>query len=544
MTDRRRDSLKSGEITRRGDADGDAAADGTQHRLPLGLSVVARHARELSRLPVPQGTESLGRKRLMAAASLEARPLSEPANSATRQEARAFRTFTPEAVWAALRQHGAWVAAAAVLLLSLSGYAALRPQPLTFASLKTLSALDPQAPAPASQAAALTYSTRGGQPSASNYLVAPAHESASLKFSDGSEVTAAPGARLRVDSTHSRGARVLVEQGVARASVTHRDQTNWVFVAGPFDVRITGTSFTLSWDGAEQVLDLTLHEGSVEVDSALGANGIKVKTGQRFHASVTEGTMQLLAADSPDLADATTPEASSSDNDASDILAAASDERGLSRSARRLARREHSGRVARRRGWRERVTQAREARETGETRRRHPASRADRQDEETLVEPQSEASFTDLVRAGAFEQVVSAATQAGLAKTLQRNSAQDVRALADAARYLHRTELAVRSLTVLRTRFPGTHQSSAAAFLLGRTYENAEQLEAARHFYELYERETPGGEFAAEALAGRMRTVTSLQGSEAGSALARQYLQRYPRGVHSKTARALARSSK
>jgi TolA-binding protein len=122
---------------------------------------------------------------------------------------------------------------------------------------------------------------------------------------------------------------------------------------------------------------------------------------------------------------------------------------------------------------------------------------------------------------------------------LERNSAEDVRALADAARYLHRTELAVRSLTVVRARFPGSHHSAAAAFLLGRTYENAEQPQAARRFYELYERESPNGEFAAEALAGRMRIIASIDGKDASRAIAQQYLERYPRGVHAKTARQL-----
>jgi exodeoxyribonuclease VII large subunit len=92
---------------------------------------------------------------------------------------------------------------------------------------------------------------------------------------------------------------------------------------------------------------------------------------------------------------------------------------------------------------------------------------------------------------------------------------------------------------VLRARFPGTHHSAAAAFLLGRTYENAEQAQAARRFYELYERESPSGEFAAEALAGRMRIVASQDGVSAGRALAEQYLARYPHGVHAKTARQL-----
>lgn len=64
-------------------------------------------------------------------------------------------------------------------------------------------------------------------------------------------------------------------------------------MAGPFDVHITGTRFTLAWDAAAQAVDLTLIDGSVEVQSPLGASQILVKTGQRFRASLIAGTMQL-----------------------------------------------------------------------------------------------------------------------------------------------------------------------------------------------------------------------------------------------------------
>jgi hypothetical protein len=525
MTKRPFDSRHSGEIMR------DGQLDGTGEKLPRGLLAVVQHARQLTRSPAREVTERLGRDRLLAAASMQPRPAS------------AKNPFGGRGVWARLRAASrfetwhAWSAVAAVACLAVLGYTLL---PMSLGTSSTLLNSPGLARSPSAPLAAagvlpsdqpLTYSTSGGQPSASNYLVAPAHASANLRFSDGSDVAASPSARLRVDSVQARGARVLLEDGVARANITHRENTNWVFVAGPFDVRITGTTFTLAWDAADQVLDLTLHEGSVEVASPLGASHIKVKTGQHFHASVTEGTMQLLAAD----AERAAPEA-----EAGQQLAAADQALAAEHSkAGNRTQRSQRGRAARVAHRRAKSAERRAARLADQD----EPLRSDRdrnQDDQGATGPQlAAASYADLVRAGAFEQVVTAATQAGLARTLAHNSAEDVRALADAARYLHRTELAVRSLTVLRTRFPGSHHSAAAAFLLGRTYENAEQPQASRRFYELYERESPSGEFAAEALAGRMRTVASLEGESAGRAIAQQYLQRYPRGVHAKTARQL-----
>lgn len=524
MTDRPNDSRHSGEISR-------LARDGESGDSPsLGLQAVLQHARQLTHMPARESTERFGRERLLAAAGQRARAPKGAANP-----------FAGRGVWARLservarwthsheiagfRAWGALAAAACLATLGYLGYSELASDGSKAARSLPLTAATHSHDAQHSKDQPLTYTTSGGQPSASNYLVAPAHDSASLRFSDGTEVTAAPGSRLRVDSTQSNGARVLLEQGEARANVTHRDDTRWMFVAGPFDVRITGTTFTLSWDAADQVLDLTLHEGSVEVESPLGASHLKVKTGQRFHASVTDGTMQLLAADgtAPATRIGTGSEAEASDAVEADEPAQA---KPSARSRARSARAAALAALAQRRAAR------------AERRAARHSEREEESDSAASLQLAA-ASYADLVRAGAFEQVVNAATKAGLAQTLERNSAEDVRALADAARYLHRTELAVRSLTVLRARFPGSHHSAAAAFLLGRTYENAEQAQAARRFYELYERESPNGEFAAEALAGRMRIIASVDGKDASRAIAQQYLDRYPRGVHAKTARQL-----
>jgi len=116
----------------------------------------------------------------------------------------------------------------------------------------------------------------------------------------------------------------------------------------------------------------------------------------------------------------------------------------------------------------------------------------------------------------------------------------DLRSLADAARYTSRNDLAERSLVALRQRFSGSGQSAAAAFLLGRTYESSGQLAAAQRWYETYYSESPDGEFAAEALAGKMRAVATSRGSSAAKPIALEYLSRYPKGVHVKTARKIA----
>lgn len=493
-----------------------AAVSDPADALPRGMRELARHAQQLARTPVRESTDRFSRELLLAAAMRKA-----PARALGFEE-RA-NPFGGKSVWArfglaSLAQRPYVSGFALVVLASalLLGYLQLDARSL---GTLPLAAATPQSQAH-EEGAPLSYSSSGGQPAASNYLVAPAHDSASLHFSDGSEITAAPGTRLRVDSTQANGARVLLEDGSARARITHREHTSWKLVAGPFDVRITGTAFTLAWDAADQVLDLTLHEGSVEVESPLGATHLKVKTGQRFHASVTDGTMQLLAADAP----AASAERAQEPSAETAVTQPVTQPRAKSSEGR--ARRLSAHKAGRRLSRAERRANAASARNA-------------REDEEDGAGDVASASYADLVRAGAFEQVVTAATQAGLAQTLEHDSAENVRALADAARYLHRTELAVRSLTVLRTRFPGTHHSAAAAFLLGRTYENAEQPAAARRFYELYERESPSGEFAAEALAGRMRTVASLEGASAGRAIAEQYLERYPRGVHAKTAKQL-----
>jgi transmembrane sensor len=131
----------------------------------------------------------------------------------------------------------------------------------------------------------LAYEVRGAR-SDGPYISAPATTPVTVAFADGSAIEAAPGARLRVDEPRATGARVLVERGRASVHVQHRTGSAWNFVAGPFDVHVTGTRFELSWDPSGEAMDLSLYEGSVEVRGPFAEAPIAVRAGQRFRAEV------------------------------------------------------------------------------------------------------------------------------------------------------------------------------------------------------------------------------------------------------------------
>lgn len=351
----------------------------------------------------------------------------------------------------------------------------------------------------------ITYEIAGGSRFESGYLSARPDRSAIIRFSDGSAIDAAPGTRLRVDSTMNDGARVLLERGSANAQIHHGNTSSWLFVAGPFEVHVVGTRFTLAWDPSQEEVDLALDEGTVELKSPLGQGPFVVRKGQKFHASLLTRTVRMEDASAATAmvspaAEAPEPPAASAQETSSNASAATGEEVGASPNANLPS-----------------------------TPLKSSAVRHD--------------SWQSLVSHGRFLSVVDAAEARGIDNCLSSCSLGDVRALADAARYTGRSDLAERSLFAIRQRASGGSQRSAAAFLLGRTSESRGQVGAANTWYDTYLSESPNGEFAADALAGKMRVTVRMHGSAAAKPLAMQYLQRYPNGVHADTARKIAGSN-
>jgi hypothetical protein len=140
---------------------------------------------------------------------------------------------------------------------------------------------------------------------------------------------------------------------------------------------------------------------------------------------------------------------------------------------------------------------------------------------------------------GNFGEVVEAAEARGIDTTLSRAPLADVVALADAARYSHDRALAKRGLLAERSRFIGSAEARAAAFVLGTMADDGAAHDEAIRWYDTYLAESPSGSFAAEALGRKMVALTASGDPVGAATIARQYLRRFPRGAHATYARDL-----
>jgi hypothetical protein len=356
---------------------------------------------------------------------------------------------------------------------------------------------------------ALRYEVIGAQKDGA-YVSAPNDAAASVHFTDDTVVEVAAASQLRVEDTSRRGARVLLERGLAKVHVVHRERTHWTFEAGPFEVLVTGTRFDLSWDPAAEVMVLKLHEGSVEIQTPFGATPVALHAGQDFRADLHERSMTTTdggviagehssAAPSGASASAVAAPGASVASVASVVSEAAAG--GTSAGLLSL-----------------------------------PASSAN------SPTTASTRPWPKLVAAGQFTALLAQANERGTSNCLRACSASDLSALADAARYTGRTDLADQSLRALRGRFAREPEGRSAAFLLGRLREGQGAASDARTWYERYSNEAPGGPYAAEALAGKMRTTLTLEGRAAAEPIAQDYLRRYPTGVQAGTAHGIVGS--
>jgi hypothetical protein len=105
-----------------------------------------------------------------------------------------------------------------------------------------------------------------------------------LRFSEGSSIILHESTRLRVLTTDTRGARMLIEDGTVDASIASAriGKKHWSFEAGPFQVLVTGTRFTLSYRALHQSFGLATHEGQVVVSGACLDRPTPVAAGSRI----------------------------------------------------------------------------------------------------------------------------------------------------------------------------------------------------------------------------------------------------------------------
>jgi TolA-binding protein len=155
----------------------------------------------------------------------------------------------------------------------------------------------------------------------------------------------------------------------------------------------------------------------------------------------------------------------------------------------------------------------------------------------------AERRWRDALANGEWDEILADAERDGIDRTLQTAPSDDLFALADAARYRRRTDLARTTLLTHRRRFPSSPRSLDAIFLLGRVEElRAGGRAPAIEWYDEYLSRAPTGTYAAEALGRKMVLTKELVGPESARAIAEEYLRRFPQGSYAGAARALERA--
>jgi len=145
-----------------------------------------------------------------------------------------------------------------------------------------------------------------------------------------------------------------------------------------------------------------------------------------------------------------------------------------------------------------------------------------------------------LVVQGRHARVLDEADARGIDGVIATASEADLGAVADAARYAGRRDLARRALLALRSRFGSSPRAVSASFLLGRLMDDGGSSREAVEWYDRYLAEAPGGPFVPEAQGRRMLALRRLGDLEASRRAADDYLRRFPGGPYAGVASEIA----
>jgi TolA-binding protein len=341
----------------------------------------------------------------------------------------------------------------------------------------------------------LTYQVEGGSVLEGGYLRASGDAGVKLAFNEGSEFVFTPGTRGRLRSVDEEGASVAIESGTAHFQVTPSDNWRWRVEVGPFLVTVKGTVFSVAWDPGRERFELRLRRGRVEVSGPVSDGSLALRGGQRLVVDLAKGETRITE-DLPEQA-----------LDGGDDPA--------NRSTAPRASGQASG-------------------STAEPSGPNPASIGSAKAKQS----KHDRRWAEELASGNWDRIIQDVERAGVGATLNSASSEELFALADAARYRRRTELAREALLAQRRRYPG---STRALFLLGRVEESHGGATAAVVWYDEYLARAPTGAYAAEALGRKMTITSKVGGPEKARPLAAEYLRRFPKGSYAGSARAILR---
>ncbi len=329
----------------------------------------------------------------------------------------------------------------------------------------------------------------GGKMLDGGYLAELGGKGVALSFNEGSRFTLSPGSRGRLRSVTHAGARFALDTGSAEFRITPSRDHEWWVEAGPFAVSVRGTDFSVGWEPSSERFEIQLRHGRVAVSGPLVGDELVLKPGQRLTVNLPKGETVISEAPPGPLAEQAPPHAAP---------AASALEPEVPQPAASAP--ESAGSASKSPGL----------------------------------------SFREALAKGEWERILAEVERQGVDVSLRTLPSDDLFAVADAARYRRRPDLARSALLAHRSRFPASPRSLDALFLLGRAEELAAGTRrAAIARYDEYLSRAPKGTYAAEALGRKMILLKDFEGTESARKVAGEYLQRFPNGSHAKAARKL-----
>jgi len=402
--------------------------------------------------------------------------------------------------------------------------------------------------------------------------VAEADQALDMRFSDGSNLRLEPGTNSRVTRLTRDSAHVGLEQGTLDVRVVPNGDKLWVLAVGPFSVTVVGTRFQVSWDQKTKHFSMTMRRGKVMVHGPTLGERELVK-GESVDVWVGARRMVFTAAGARPVArvEATRPQEESEPvqvprapaNKASLPLVGGEEVQGQAAPAKpeRLAAAPKVHRRQARTG-RQRASAPSSALPTQGTMPLEPPPSPPKPDREEptparetppVAEPEAPVRDEppppapakdpppptasprpwDLASSGKYSQAMAAARKIGWDKILTSARAEQLAALATAARTQGSPGIAMKLLKAIRRRFPATASAAEATFTLGTiSVHQIKDHDDAASWFKLYLKQWPEGPLA---LAARGRLVECLhragRGAEACAA-ARAYRTDHPRGPH------------
>jgi ferric-dicitrate binding protein FerR (iron transport regulator)/TolA-binding protein len=365
----------------------------------------------------------------------------------------------------------------------------------------------------AEPAAAQLYHIEGGSVLEGGYLRESGHTGVKLLFNEGSRFALAPGTRGRLRAADKNGARVAIEQGTASFQVTPSTDRRWFVEVGPFLVAVKGTIFTVSWDAASERFELRLRDGRVVVSGPVSGGDIVLRAGQRL-VVILPTAESTITEEGPDEGPDEGPAQAASEEGATSALPATP-----TQSLRSVHTKE---------------------RPAGTNGTSIPATAATVATPSAGMKAGRDRRWTDDLASGRWDRILDEVEQSGVEDALANASSEDLYALANAARYRRRMDLARAALLAERRRFPTSSRALDATFLLGRVEESRDRgMARAIAWYDEYLVRAPNGPYAAEALGRKMTIASEIDGAARSRPLAEEYLHRFPKGSYAGTARAL-----